>query len=176
MTGRWNPKRFGPPEPVDVKESKEVVAKGTDGGFRRSIYVLQRRTTRVTLMDAYDLPHMTPNCLERRQSTVSTQALHMMNGEQMWDHARFLAGRIIDEAGPDRREQIAQLFVQVLSRPATDAEAKQAQQTLEELEQHWPERLQKDHVKTPIAWTARWLALAGLCHTMLNSAEFSFID
>ena len=176
VTGRLNPKRFGPPEPVEVKESKEVVAKGTDAGFRRSIYVLQRRTTRVTLMDAYDLPHMTPNCLERRESTVATQALHMMNSEQMWDHARYLAGRIIDEAGPDPSEQVEQLFVQVLSRRPAEAEIERSLETLEQLAGHWPERLQADRAKTPIGWTSRWLALAGLCHTMLNSAEFSFVD
>ena len=99
VTGRLNPKRFGPPELVEVKENKEVVAKGTDSGYRRSLYVLQRRTTRVSLMDAYDLPYMTPNCLERRESTVATQALHLMNGEQTWEHAQYLAGRIVDDAG-----------------------------------------------------------------------------
>ncbi len=175
-TGRWNPKRFGPPEPVEVKESKEVVAKGTESGFRRSIYVLQRRTTRVSLMDAYDLPHMTPNCLERRESTVATQALHMMNSEQMWDHARYLAGRIIDEVGSDSRRQVEQLFLRLFSRAPEEAEIERSLETLEELAGHWPERLAQDGVKTPIGWTSRWLALAGLSHTMLNSAEFSFID
>jgi len=175
-TGRLNPQRFGPPELVEVKESKEVVAKGTGRGFRRSVYVLQRRTTRVTLMDAYDLPHMTPNCLERRESTVSTQALHMMNSEQMWDHARHLAGRIIDEAGDDRRAQVGELFLRVLSRPPSEVEVEKSLDTLRELASHWPARLEKDAVISPVAWTSRWLALAGLTHTMLNTAEFAYID
>ena len=176
VTSRLNPQRFGTPEPVEVKESKEVVAKGSGDGFRRSIYVLQRRTTRVTLMDAYDLPHMTPNCLERRESTVATQALNMMNSEQMWDHARYLAGRIIDEAGPDSRKQIDELFSRVFSRGPKEAEMARSLEALDQLAGHWPKRLKKDRVTTPINWTSRWLALAGLCHTMLNSAEFAFID
>ena len=175
-TGQLNRKRFGPPEPVEVKESKEVVAKGTESGFRRSLYVLQRRTTRVSLMDAYDLPHMTPNCLERHESTVATQALHLMNSEQMWDHARYLAGRILDEVGPDPKRQVEHLFLRLFSRAPGESEMERSLETLEELAEHWPERLTEDRVNAPIGWTSHWLALGGLCHTMLNSAEFMFID
>ena len=176
VTGRLNPKRFGPPEPVEVNGSHEVVAKGTGAGFRRSVYVLQRRTSRVTLMDAYDLPHMTPNCLERRKSTVSTQALHMMNGEPLWDHAKHLAGRVIDTAGPDAGRQIEETFLRVLSRRPTDAEIRKSSAALAELRGHWPQRLAADGSSTPRKWTAHWLALAGFAHTLLNSAEFSYIE
>ncbi len=176
VSGRLNPKRFGRPELVEVKENKEVVPKGTDSGYRRGIYVLQRRTTRVSLMDAYDLPYMTPNCLQRRESTVATQALHLMNGEQTWEHAQYLAGRIVDDAGPDPRRQVEEVFLRVLSRPAKEVEIAKSMETLNELARHWPDRLNQEGAKTPLEWTSRWLALAGLCHTMLNSAEFVFVD
>ena len=176
VTGRLNPERFGPPELVEVKENKEVVPEGTGLGYRRSLYVLQRRTTRVSLMDAYDLPYMTPNCLERRESTAATQALHLMNGEQTWNHAQYLAGRIIDDVGPYPRRQVEEVFLRVLSRPATDVEIAKSVETLKELTGHWPDRLNQDGAKTPVEWTSRWLALAGLCHTILNSAEFAFVD
>jgi hypothetical protein len=48
--------------------------------------------------------------------------------------------------------------------------------TLEELVRDWPPRLERDRVETPRQVTANWLALAGLCHTILNSADFMFID
>ncbi len=176
VTGRLNPQRFGPPEPVEVNESKEVVPEGTGTGFRRGIYVLQRRTSRVTLMDAYDLPHMTPNCLERRESTVPTQALHMMNGEPIWNHAKHLAGRVIDAAGGETKRQIEEMFQRVLSRPPTAAEVEKSSAVLAELARHWPERLRADGSSAPREWTSRWLALSGFAHTLLNSAEFSYID
>ncbi len=175
-TGQLDPRQFGPPQQLEVKTNKEVVAKSSENGFRRSLYVLQRRQTPLTLLDAYDLPHMTPNCLQRRESIVATQALHMMNGSAMWEHSRYMAGRVTDEVGPDRKKQVAQVYLRALSRPPTALEIEQGLSVLEEFKAHWPERLETDRVDTPKTWTARWLALAGFCHTILNSAEFSFID
>lgn len=175
-TGLLDPAPFGPPEEIEVKSNKEVVAKGSKNGFRRSLYVSQRRQTPITLLDAYDLPHMTPNCLQRRESIVATQALHMMNGSVIWEHSRYMAGRVIDEVGPDREKQVKQVYLRALSRPPTSSETEQGVSALEEFKAHWPARLESDRIDTPKGWTSRWLALAGLCHTILNSAEFSFID
>ncbi|MEO7651480.1 MAG: DUF1553 domain-containing protein, partial [Bryobacteraceae bacterium] len=161
---------------LEVKPDKEVVVKGTKAGFRRGIYVLQRRQTPVTLLEAFDQPPMTPNCLERRQSNVATQALQMMNGSAVWDHSRYMAGRIIDAVGDQPGQQIEQVYLRTLSRQPSAAESAQAASALETFAAQWPERLAEDNSDAPKAWTARWMALAGLCHTMLNSAEFVFID
>jgi mono/diheme cytochrome c family protein len=176
VTGRLYPRRFGPPEEVEVTPGKEVVAKGSEAGFRRGIYLLQHPTTPVTLLEVYDLPRMTPNCIERRQSNVATQALQMMNSGQMWELARHMAGRVIDEVGESREKQVDQVYLRALSRPPTPFEMRESLATLEELARHWPPRLETDRVETPRQATANWLALAGLCHTILNSADFMFID
>jgi mono/diheme cytochrome c family protein len=178
VTERVSSEPFGLPAHVQLNENNEVVAKATGNSFRRSIYVLQRRTSRVTLMDAYDLPYMTPNCLERRESTVSTQALHMMNGEPVWNHAKHLAGRIIDRVGPgsDARHQIREVFLSILSRHPTNTEIEKSAETIAELRKHWPSRLVDDGLLAPREWAARWLSLAGFAHTLLNSAEFVYID
>jgi mono/diheme cytochrome c family protein len=176
VTERLDPQRFGPPAEVEVKPNKEVLAKGSERGFRRGIYILQRGTTPVTLLEVYDLPQMTPNCVERSQSNVATQALQMMNSAQMWELARYMAGRAVDEAGENPNKQVEQVYLRALSRPPTAFEMRQGLTTLEELAHHWPPRLETDHVETPKQATANWLALAGLCHTILNSADFVFID
>jgi len=119
---------------------------------------------------------MTPNCVERSQSNVATQALQMMNSGQMWEHARYMAGRIVDDVGADWGNQVNQVYLRALSRPPTEVEKRESLGTLEELARHWPARLEKDHVETPKRATANWLALASLCHTVLNSASFMFID
>ena len=76
---------------VEVSPEGEVIAKSSNKGWRRSIYVLQRRKTPVTMLEVFDLPPMSPNCIERRQSTVPTQALQMMNSEVLREHSRYLS-------------------------------------------------------------------------------------
>ncbi len=175
-TGRLDPRPYGEPEATEVKADKEVVAKGGKSGFRRSVYVLHRRQAVMTLFDSFDFPAMTPNCIERRQSTVATQALQLMNGTLPWEHAKYMAGRIIDEAGEDRRRQVELLYARALSRKPASAELEANLGALGEFEKLWPERLKKDNPEAPVAYTAKWMALTNLCHTILNSAEFSYVD
>ena len=130
----------------------------------------------MTLLEVYDLPQMTPNCVERRQSNVATQALQMMNSGQMWELARYMAGRAVDEVGETRDKQVERVYLRALSRPPTEFEMRESLGMLEELTRNWPARLERDHVETPKQATANWLALAGLCHTILKSADFMFID
>ena len=94
----------------------------------------------------------------------------------MWEFARYMAGRAIDKVGEDQKKQVEQVYLRAYSRPPTDFETRQSLATLEELIRHWPPRLEKDHVEAPKQATTNWLALAGLCHTILNSANFVFID
>ena len=176
VTGRLDPTPFGPPGPLETKPNKEVVAKGSKMGFRRSIYTQQRRYDPVSLLEAYDLPRMTPNCVERKNSTVATQVLHMMNGATVWEHSRYMAGRIIDRVGYDREHQIVQTYLQALSREPTKWELERSHAALEKFTHHWTSRLRDDRNPTPTHWAAQWQALSSLCHTLLNSAEFSFID
>ena len=79
--GRLDESEFGPPAAIDVKPDGAVLPKAGKLGYRRSIYVMQRRTTPVSLLDAFDAPFMSPNCIKRGESIVSSQALQMMNGE-----------------------------------------------------------------------------------------------
>ena len=176
VTARLDATMFGPPEQLEIKSDKEVVAIGSDRGYRRSLYTLQRRYTPVSLLEAYDLPAMTPNCLQRRQSTVATQALHMMNGSVVWEHSRYMAGRVIDEVGNDLSRQVETSYWQVLARPPADWELQEGQSSLERFTGYWIDRLIDDREAAPVRGKARWLALASFCHTLLNSAEFSFVD
>jgi mono/diheme cytochrome c family protein len=176
VAGRLDPKPFGPPAELDIKESKEVSVKAGKDGFRRSIYVLHRRQTPVSLMDAFDHPAMTPNCTERRQSNVATQALHMMNGSMTWELARYMAGRVVDEADGDRARQVELVYLRALSRLPSAEEVKTGKEAIQSFREAWPARLAADNSDAPRTITANWLAVANFCHAILNSAEFSFID
>ena len=174
--GRFDPALFGSPIEVDIRPDKEVTVKPTAAGFRRSIYVLHRRQTPVSLLDAFDQPAMTPNCTERRRSNVATQALHMMNGSMTWELARFMAGRVIDEADGDRAKQVEMIYLRAYGRRPEPDEVRLGTQAIEEFRKQWPARLATDNGDAPRASSANWLALANYCHAILNSAEFSFID
>jgi hypothetical protein len=60
---------------------------------RRSLYLMQRRTQPVALMQAFDAPVMVTNCEARSSSTVATQSLMLMNGEFWLSRAIALADR-----------------------------------------------------------------------------------
>ena len=174
--GRLDTAAYGPASAVEVKADKEVVVKAGPNGFRRNIYVLHRRQTPVSLMDAFDQPPMTPNCTERRQSNVATQALHMLNGSMTWELARYMAGRVIDDADGDRAQMVRNVYLRAYSRHAADEEVTAGMAVIEEFRKEWPKRLEADNGDAPRAANAQWMAVANFCHAILNSAEFSFID
>ena len=176
VTGSFDSTGFGPPAEIEVKPEGEVVAKGTKAGWRRSVYVLQRRRTPVTILDVFDQPPMSPNCIERRQSTVPTQALQMMNSDLVQRHSRYLAGRLIDEFGNDRERQIRALYLRAVSRPATTQEILQATAEIDALTKHWIAHLADQRSDAPFRSTAEWKALADFCKAMLSSAEFLYVD
>ena len=92
------------------------------GAFRDDLLVSEAPDGQYRLFphyDTFDQPSMTPNCTERRRSNVATQALHLMNGSMGWNLARYMAGRIIDEAGTSREKQIDQIYLRAYSRKPT---------------------------------------------------------
>jgi hypothetical protein len=174
--GRLDDDLFGPPVDLSISDDKEVTVEPTEGGYRRAIYVLHRRQTPVSLMDAFDQPAMTPNCTERQKSNVATQALHMMNGSMTWNLSRYMAGRVIDQADGSLDRLIDLVYLRGFTRRPTEEESRQGRQAITEFEKQWPARLEKDDEAAPRTATAHWLAVANYCHALLNSAEFSFID
>ena len=175
-TGRLDPTPFGPPDTVEVRESGEVVPNGSKAGFRRAIYLLKRRKTPVTILELFDSPRMAPNCTERATSTVAPQALQMRNGDLVRGHARYLAGRLMDEHPDDRSAQIEQLYLRVLSRPPSGQEARLALKDLDLLALEWKGHLDAQNEPVPRVSSARWLALGSLAHAMVSSAEFLYVD
>ena len=176
LAGRLDTTPFGRPDEVEIESDGEVVAKSSQSGFRRSIYLLQRRSTPPTFLEAFDMPQLNPNCLTRAHSTVSSQALEMMNGDLVRENSRYMAGRVIDEVGGDPGKQIDRVYLAALGRWPSSQEREIAGQTLRELSREWMRHLSQEVPAEPKVPKAQWLALTSLCHTLLNSAEFLYID
>jgi hypothetical protein len=174
VSGRLDETRFGRPDPVEVRKDGLVTSKGTEKGWRRSIYVQQRRTEVPTILEAFDLPQMNPNCVERTESTVASQALLLMNNRMVHGLADAFAERVIAEGFADPGPQIDRVYRLALSRPPSDDERGWSLEALSQLTDQWAAQLESE--KENQEGLAAQRALAAVCHTVLNSAAFLYID
>ena len=185
VSGRLDRERGGIPDPVEVDPSGEVRIKPTPAGlWRRSLYAQYRRTEIPTLLDTFDYPQMGPNCFERSVSTVSPQALLLLNNRQIRDLAKHLAIRLQNmtqvtvtpltksasapelsgqtEQNRDWTRVIELAYQVVLSRSPSSKELELGSSSISELMRQWNGNKQK--------------ALESYCHVLLNSASFLYID
>ncbi len=167
ISGRLDDDRYGPPEPVQVRDDGLVTPIATDKGWRRSVYLAERRTEPTTLLESFDLPPMSPNCLERNTSTVAIQALHLLNNSMVENLAETFAQRVRKEVGEAPEKQIERTYWIALSRPPTEDEKAESLQAL---------RRFKSMQASAESAVADQKALASLCHALVNSAAFLYID
>ena len=172
IAGRLENTAFGPADKFKVQPDGEVVTDST----RRSVFVAHRRTQPLSLLETFDQPFMNPNCVRRGLSVVSSQALHMMNSDLTRENARYMAGRIIDAVGDDLAKQIERAYLLAVARRPSAEETRAALAALERMNAEWEKPLEKDRPAEPVRSRAKWLALATVCHTLMNSAEFLYID
>jgi hypothetical protein len=190
-SGQLTDTMYGPPVPVmpddvgqvvvgvDTRDSAgrpsgKVVPLGAEE-FRRSVYVQVRRSMPLGMLEPFDLPVMTPNCEKRASSTVAPQSLLMMNSAVVVSQAEALAARIQREAGDDPAAQFRRAWLLVYSRPASDAELASGLGFLSEQTSALAEQAAAAKVEDKAAPPAQ-TALAQLCHALLISNEFLYVD
>ena len=78
-----------------------MVAPAGPDGLRRSIYLQVRRSQPLTLLQVFDQPVMETNCVRRSTSTVSSQALSLLNSEFLIRQAEVFAARVLREEPRD---------------------------------------------------------------------------
>jgi Protein of unknown function (DUF1553)/Protein of unknown function (DUF1549)/Planctomycete cytochrome C len=169
VTGDLAEQPFGEPDQVDVRKDGLVTSKASQRGRRRSVYVRQRRKEMPTVLETFDLPQMNPNCTSRQDSTIVSQPLYLLNNKMVHDLSRRLADRLKAEAGSDAEAQVDAIYLLALGRPATENEHIAGLEALKQLTQQWQSLASDD--KPPVD-----LALADLCHALLNSAAFLYVD
>ena len=164
IAGLLDERRYGPPDPVFVRDDGLVEPIAGEHGQRRSIYMQQRRSETPTLFESFDFPQLNPACLERSRSNVATQALGLLNDGVVRKLADAFAARVEKEAGDDPAHWIEQAYWIALGRPPSPEEKKASLDSMAELR-----RLaggeQADHK-----------ALVKFCHMIMNSAAFLYID
>src|SRR5205823_1223931 len=151
--------RYGPADGVSARADGLVTPVETSKGWRRLIYVQQMRKKMPTHLETFDYPQMNPNCLERRNSTVAPQALHLMNNGMVQQLAEHFARRVRKEAGDDPARQIERVYLIALSRLPGEEEKRIGLEALTRVRQEAADK-----------------ALSAFCHAIVNSAAFVYVD
>ena len=172
--GRLDETRFGPADSVQLRPDGLVTPNGNSKGWRRLIYVQQTRKQLPTHLENFDYPQMNPNCVERHDSTVAPQALHLMNNAMVNQLAESFAQRVRREAGNDPAAQVEKTYWIALSRPPTEAEKKVGIKALQQLTEQWAK--QPPTAGKPDSDEAKLKGLTNVCHALMNSASFLFVD
>jgi hypothetical protein len=177
---------FGPPVPVQIR-SDGLVTPGRSGDqWRRSIYGQQLRKEIPTILELFDLPPMNPHCLERGESVVPTQALHLMNDSVVRTLASRFAERVRRKAGSALDRQVECAYWIAFARPPTQSEKALGLELLRSISAEENREAAKraggdagsDSKAGPGKENelATRGALSAFCHALLNSAEFLYID
>ncbi len=90
--------------------------------WRRSVYVFRRRSLGFPFFDTFDLPDQNQTAAARNVSTVSTQALTLMNNPFVLNQAELFAERLEREAPGDLDAQIDLAYLIALTRKPSDTE------------------------------------------------------
>jgi hypothetical protein len=154
--GSLNPRVYGAPVPVKPGADGQLVpaAAGPEAA-RRSIYLLNKRSESVTFLNIFDAPVMELNCPERFHSTVPLQALALLNNDFVRGQAQAMARRVLAETPAQSVEQAFRLALGRLPDPDERAVATAF------LSRQGPGELP---------------ALTNLCHTLLGTNEFLYVD
>lgn len=163
VAGRLSTEAGGLPDPVLVDTSgAAAVLPREDGNWRRSIYVLHRRTEMPTLLSAFDYPVMGPNCQVRSVSSTALQPLLLANSAELRELAASFAARVqrtIQEMGGNPVETASRI---AFGRRPTAEEQQVGEAALEQLSAAWSGDRQR--------------ALEVYCHILFSSAAFLYVD
>lgn len=136
--------------------------------LRRSVYIYAKRNLPYPLLQAFDFPDMHESCGCRTHTVIAPQALLLLNSELVLDAAQHLAARVRREAGTaDPQAAIHQLWWVVYGRSPGSEEI----QRVVEFLAHQQAVLSQEGLAEPehAAWT-------DLCHAVLNSNEFLYVE
>ena len=190
VSGRLNPQMGGPG--IYPQLSEEVLSTGSthkwgsspeDQQRRRTIYVFQRRSLILPIVEAFDGPDLVNTCPRRTTTTIAPQALALFNGDFSRTEARFFAGRVQREAGGDGAKQIDLAYRIALIRLPTAAQKAVALDFLAKQKRLYlnggKNGASAKTASAPDANTGKKAsldALSDFCHVLINTNEFLYMD
>ena len=142
VAGVFNDKMYGPS--IYPIISDEVLAGQSMPGAgwgdsseeernRRSIYIHVKRSLLTPLLAAFDYPEPDASCEARFSTTQPTQALGMLNSDELQNISAKLSARLAKECPDDLEGQIRRGFELVTSRKASPDEVQMAMALVDKL-------------------------------------------
>ncbi len=166
VAGLLDDRCFGNPVPVARRPDGDVNIADGQNERRRSVYVQILRGNPLTMLHTYDQPVMETNCIRRSRSTVSTQALTLLNSDTAVSYATAFADQALHVAPVAAVSHIA---LAALGRNATFEETTLYEQFVAEQQGRYTGKGDQPEA-------AHRRALADLCHMLLASNEFVYVD
>ena len=155
----------GPYVPIQANaDGAVVISESGQGGRRRSVYLQQRRTQVVSLLQVFDAPTIVFNSLRRPRTAMPLQSLALMNSDFVRARAQSFAGHILDQK-IDEPRRIRLAFMKAYSRTISEDEEISASQFIKNQEQLYAPSSE-----------ARSKAWIDFCQSLLMSNEFLYLD
>ncbi|MBI2686226.1 MAG: DUF1549 domain-containing protein [Acidobacteria bacterium] len=166
-SGKLNPKQFGAPikTPIEPEIYDIIFTEGEPDNlwplpkdrsevYRKSIYLLNKRTVRLPMLTNFDQPDAITSCPVRAVSTHALQALSLLNSAFMQEQSEALAARVNTVCRKGGAAcQIRTAYELTLQRPPRPKEQQMARQFL----------------------TQKRMPLEDFCKALLNRHEFVYI-
>jgi hypothetical protein len=188
-SGLLNPKMSGPgvhpplpPGTVPMRYGGWTPEKDSSEANRRSIYVFEKRTMTYPMFEAFDAPNPQESCARRFRTVIPSQSLQLMNDQLILEWSQKLATRVLNDGGLLPAQQVERAFRIVLSRPPKPLEEKEMLNFLDEQKTLLAARLARNEKvrlpeKIPNSMDpAHVAAFVDLCHALLNSNEFLYVN
>jgi hypothetical protein len=198
VSGLLNPEMGGPGvfPPVPAGTLSDLSASAAAGGWRtdkettkanrRSVYIFVRRNLRYPMLQEFDSANTFEVWHSRKNTVTPSQSLDLLNNDLVLEWSRAFAGRVLSDTGltPEARDQVDRAFTLAYGRKADGEELKTAVEFLERQTPIMKSRLaETSKAKPPLPITipdgmdpARAAALVDLCHMLLASNEFLYIN
>ena len=165
-SGRLNTKQFGAPikTPIEPEIYDIIFTEGEPDNlwplpkdrseiYRKSIYLLNKRTVRLPMLTNFDQPDAISSCPVRAVSTHALQALSLLNSDFMQEQSKTLAARVDEKCKGNVACQMNTAYAVTLQRPPRPEEQQMARQFL----------------------TQKRMPLEDFCKALLNRHEFVYI-
>jgi hypothetical protein len=172
VSGSLDRNAGGPPveitNPADGLSEAKPVPTPTSAN-RRSVYLFARRVYPLKFLEIFDAPIMPVNCTQRTNSATVLQSLAVLNSEFLFAQSEQMATRVMNSAGSERSDQVKWAFQSAFARQPTEKELEGSLAFLEGQEHGYSSA--ETSTEKGCA-----MALADLCHMLLSSNEFLYVE
>ena len=187
MSGGLHQKMYGPgvypPLPPNFNSrEKWTVSKDTREHGRRSVYIFAKRNLPYPMLKAFDFPDMHESCARRAETTVAPQSLLLLNSEMVLQYAGEFAARVTkDVAGDaDLDVVIRRIFRETVARMPDAEEITLSREFIaSQAELSGRSNSKVLAGQATVVWpndVNTGVGIINLCHALLNSNEFVYVE